>query len=172
MLFFSQFLSIVSVSEINYLLQLFILSEVPTVVIYWVQLTLWNDHTHTHPFNGPFSRTTRVGRYQKGKTNLDFTEARASEWQWHQLGICKSAPRSRQNNHASTSPLSFLQAGCPSCCPTNSVKALLVKNIWLVISKTFSVMLCNTEIMCTHYNVKAVLGASITSLHCWSHKMW
>jgi len=33
-------------------------------------------HTHTHPFNGPFSRTTRVGRYQKGKTNLDFTEAR------------------------------------------------------------------------------------------------
>jgi len=26
--------------------------------------------THTHPFNGPFSRTTRVGRYQKGKTNL------------------------------------------------------------------------------------------------------
>ena len=37
-----------------------------------------NTHTHTHPFNGPFSRTTRVGRYQKGKTNLDFTEARDS----------------------------------------------------------------------------------------------
>jgi len=31
-------------------------------------------HTHTQPFNGPFSTTTRVGRYQKGKTNLDFTE--------------------------------------------------------------------------------------------------
>jgi len=41
---------------------------------------------HTHPFNGPFSGTTRVSRYQKGKTNLDFTEARDSEWQWHQLG--------------------------------------------------------------------------------------
>ena len=27
--------------------------------------------THTHPFNGPFSGTTRVGRYQKGKTSLD-----------------------------------------------------------------------------------------------------
>ena len=26
-----------------------------------------------------------MGRYQKGKTNLDFTEARDSEWQWHQL---------------------------------------------------------------------------------------
>jgi len=47
-------------------------------------------NTHTHPFNGPFSRTTRVGRYQKGKTNLDFTEARDGEWQLHQLGICKS----------------------------------------------------------------------------------
>ena len=32
--------------------------------------------------------------------------------------ICKSASRS------STPPLSFLQAGCPSCRPTNSVKAL------------------------------------------------
>jgi len=28
------------------------------------------------------------------------------------------------DNHANTSPLSFLQAGCPSCRPTNSVKAL------------------------------------------------
>jgi len=32
------------------------------------------------------SGTTRVSRYQKGKTNLDFTEATDSEWQWHQLG--------------------------------------------------------------------------------------
>jgi len=31
--------------------------------------------THTQPFNGPFSGTTRMSRYQKGKTNLDFTEA-------------------------------------------------------------------------------------------------
>ena len=43
-------------------------------------------HTHRHPFNGPFSGNTQVSRYQKGKTNLDFTEARDSEWQWHQLG--------------------------------------------------------------------------------------
>ena len=43
-------------------------------------------HAHTHPFNSPFSRTTQVSQYQKGKTNLDFTEARDSEWHWHQLG--------------------------------------------------------------------------------------
>jgi len=52
--------------------------------------------SHTHLFNGSLSRTTRVSQYQKGKTNLDFTGARDSEWQWHQLGMCKSAPRSRQ----------------------------------------------------------------------------
>ena len=34
------------------------------------------NRTHTHPFSGPFSRTTQVSRYQKGKTNLDFTEAK------------------------------------------------------------------------------------------------
>jgi len=83
-----------------------------------------DDNTHTHPFNGPLSRTTRVSRYQKGKTNLDFTEARDSEWQWHQLGHMQVCVSLQTDNHASTPPLSFLQAGCPSCCPTNSVKAL------------------------------------------------
>ena len=45
-----------------------------------------HTHTHTHPFNGPLSGTTRVSPYQKGKTNLDFAEARDSEWQWNPLG--------------------------------------------------------------------------------------
>jgi len=81
-------------------------------------------HTHTHTFNGPFPRTTRVGRYQKGKNNLDFTEARDSEWQWHQLGHMQVCTLLQTDNHASTSPLRFLHAGCPSCRPTNSVKAL------------------------------------------------
>jgi len=77
-----------------------------------------------HPFNGPLSRTTRVGRYQKGKTNLDFTEARDNQWQWHQLDHMQVCTSVQTDNHASTPPLSFLQAGCPSCRPTNSVKAL------------------------------------------------
>ena len=83
-----------------------------------------HKHTHTHPFNGPFSGTTRVGRYQKGKTNVDFTEARDSEWQWHQLGLMHVCTSLQADNQASTPPLSFLQAGCPSCRTTNSVKAL------------------------------------------------
>jgi len=65
-----------------------------------------------------------VSRYQKGKTNLDFTD---SEWQWHQLGHMQIYTSLQTDNHASTMPgqkLRFLQAGCPSCRPTNSVKAL------------------------------------------------
>ena len=80
--------------------------------------------THTHPFNGPLSGTTQVIGYQKGKTDLDFTEARDSEWQWHQLGHMQVCTLLQTDNHASTPPLSFLQAGCPSCRPTNSVRAL------------------------------------------------
>ena len=76
---------------------------------------------HTHPFNGPFSGITQVGRYQKGKTNLDFTEARDSEWQWHQLGHMQVCTSLQTDNHASTPPLSFLQAGCLSAAqPTAS----------------------------------------------------
>ena len=119
-----------------------------------------DTHTQTHSFNGPLSGTTRVGRYQKGKTNLDFTEVRDSafsaltllvgrqeghpackklrpgkravkrvcvrdsEWQCHQLGYMQDCTLLQTDNHASTPPLSFLQAGCSSCRPTNSVKTL------------------------------------------------
>ena len=86
-----------------------------------------HTHTHTHPFNGPFSGTTRVSRYQKGKTDLDFTGARDSERQWHQPGHVQVCTLLQTDNHASTPLLSFLQAGCPSCRPTNSVKALKAK---------------------------------------------
>ena len=64
-----------------------------------------HTHTHTHPFNDPFSGSTRVSRYQKGKTNLDFTEARDSEWQWHQLGLMQACTSLQTDNHASTPPL-------------------------------------------------------------------
>jgi len=65
-----------------------------------------------------------VSWYQKSKTNLDFTEARDSEWHWHQLGHMQICTSLETDNHTSSPPLSFLQAGCPSCHQTNSVKAL------------------------------------------------
>jgi len=83
----------------------------------------WAQQQQQQPFNGLFSRTTWVSQYQKGKTNLDFTGARDSEWQWHQLGHMQVCTSLLTDNHTSTPPLCFLQAGCPSCRPTNSVKA-------------------------------------------------
>jgi len=59
-------------------------------------------YIHTQPFNGPLSGTTWVSWYQKVKTILDLNEARY----YGVLGC------------------SVLQAGCPSCRLTNSVKAL------------------------------------------------
>jgi len=56
------------------------------------------------PFNGHFSRTTWVSRYQKGKTNLDFTGARDSECMWHQLGHMQVCTSLQTDNHASTPP--------------------------------------------------------------------
>jgi len=50
-----------------------------------------------------------VSQYQKGKTNLDFTEARDNEWQWYQLGCMHVCPSLQTDNHASTPLLSFLQ---------------------------------------------------------------
>ena len=92
---------------------------------YSISTVMTSTHlTHTQPFSGPLSRNTRVSRYQKDKTNLDLTKARDSEWQWHQLGRMQVCASLQTDNHASTPPLSFLQAGCPSCRPTNSVKAL------------------------------------------------
>jgi len=72
-------------------------------------------HARTRAFNGPLSGTTRVSRYQKGKTNLDFTEARDSEWQWHQLGHMQVCTLLQTDNHASTPPLSFYR---PDALPT------------------------------------------------------
>jgi len=54
-----------------------------------------------------------VSRYQKGETNLDFTEARDSEWQWHQLGHMQVCTSLQADNHAGTPPLSFFTGRMP-----------------------------------------------------------
>ena len=77
--------------------------------------------THTHLFNSALSRTTQVSRYQKGKTSLDFTKARVSEWQWHQLGHMQVCTSLQADNHASTPPLSFYRPDAlPAAQPTVS----------------------------------------------------
>jgi len=64
-------------------------------------------YTRTHPFNGPLSGTTRVSRYQKDNTTLDFTEATDSEWQWHHPDYMQVCTSLQTDNHTSVPPLSF-----------------------------------------------------------------
>ena len=74
--------------------------------------------THTHPFNSPLSGTTWVSRYQKGKTNLDFSEASGSGISW---AICKSASPSKQITTLAPHRSVFLQADAlPATQPTAS----------------------------------------------------
>ena len=82
-------------------------------------------HTHTHtrltaPFPGlPGSASTR--KVKPIWILLKQETASSSGISW---AICKSASRSRQITMPVPQHSSFLQAGCPSCRPTNSVKAL------------------------------------------------
>jgi len=72
-------------------------------------------YTHKHPFNGRFSGTTWVSRYQKSKSNLD------GEWQWHQLGCMQVCTSLQTDNHANTPPLSFYRPDAlPAAQPTVS----------------------------------------------------
>jgi len=80
--------------------------------------------THTHPFNGPLSGTTHVSRYQKGKNQSGFYW---SKRQW--VAVASAGPHASLHLAPDRKPCQhpatqFLQAGCPSCRPTNSVKAL------------------------------------------------
>jgi len=60
-----------------------------------------------------------VSRYQKGNINLNFAEARDSEWQKHQLGRMQVCTSLQTDNYASTPPLSFYRTDAlPAAQPT------------------------------------------------------
>jgi len=64
-----------------------------------------------------------MNRYEKGKANLDLLEQETLSGSGISWAICKSASRPRQITMPAPTT-QFLQAQCPSCYPTNSVKAL------------------------------------------------
>ena len=90
-----------------------------------------------HPFNGLFSRTTWVSRYQKGQTSL-------KKWckRWWGFGMAVASAEPYANNlHLSrqiTTPMPrhpFLQARWFSWRPTNNVKALKAVSTWWRITR-------------------------------------
>ena len=95
-------------------------------------LNKWRNKTpplsHTHSFNGPFSGTAWVSRYEKGKPIWILPKQETVSGSGISWAISKSAPRSRQITTPAPHHSSFLQARCPSCRPTQSVKALKAKH--------------------------------------------
>ena len=65
-----------------------------------------------------------MSRYQTGKTNLDFTEARDSEWQWHQLGHMQVCTLLQTDNRASTPPTTQFFTGRMPFLPPNQQRQI------------------------------------------------
>ena len=80
-------------------------------------------YIHTHPFNGPLSRTTQVSRYQKGKPIWILLKQETVSGSGISWAVCKSARRSSQITMPAPHHSNFLRARCPFCRPTNSIKS-------------------------------------------------
>jgi len=89
----------------------------------------WYTHTHTHPFNRPFS-------------DLDFTEARDSEWQWHQLDHMQVCISLQTDNHASTPPLKFFTGRMPFL-PPNQQRQSTEGNMWTLVRQQWCRDVCS-----------------------------
>jgi len=64
-----------------------------------------------------------VSQYRKGKTNVDFTEARDSERQWHLLGRMQLCTLLQTDNHTSTPPLSLFTGQMPFLPPNQQCQS-------------------------------------------------
>ena len=69
------------------------------------------------------SGINRVNWYQKGKTNLDFTEVRDIEWQWYQLGHMQMCTSSETDNTTSTPPLMLFTGWTPFLPPNQQCQS-------------------------------------------------
>jgi len=79
-----------------------------------------------------------VSQYQTGKTNLDITGARDSEWQWHQLSHMQVCTSLQTDNHASTSLLSFFTDRMPFL-PPNQQRQSTEGQSWCLLLLEFEI---------------------------------
>ena len=116
-----------------------------------------NTHTHTR-LTALFPGLPGWAGTRKVKPIWILLKQRDSEWQWHQLGHMQACISLQTGNHASTPVLSFLQAGCPSCRPTNSVKALKALS-WYIIISIFNMYTVHHVCTRTESSQMCVLGS-------------
>jgi len=90
----------------------------------FLRLNFWSQtNTHT-PFNGLFPGLPGRAGTRKVKPIWILVKQEAVSGSGISWAVCKSAPHSRLITMPAPHHSSSLQAGCPSCLPTNSVKAL------------------------------------------------
>ena len=92
----------------------------------------YSDHTHTHThtrLTALFPGLPRWASTRKVKPVWILLKQETVSGSGISWAICKSASCCRQITMPVSHHSSFLQAGCPSCRPTNSVKALKAQNI-------------------------------------------
>jgi len=92
-----------------------------------------------------------VSQYQKVKAIWILLKQETVSSSGISWDICKSAPRSRQITTPAPHHSGFLQAGCPSCCPTNSIKAPKVVGKKLMVCHCC--MLCASQSAFSHGDV-------------------
>jgi len=91
-------------------------------------------------------------------------------WQWHQLDhmqiICNEL---QTGNHASTSSLNYLQAGCSFWRPTNSVKALKAITTAVTIIRKYERRFTHNNTVYIHYfatNLNSIVNFSDDNATC------
>ena len=111
-----------------------------------------------------------MSRYLKGKTNLDFTEVRDSEWQWHQLGHMQVCTLLQTDNHASNPPLSFFTGRMPflppnqQCQSTEGINKVYTRRVYLnsCISAEFFLLVCRLLDIC---RIHCTVHTRTTTIH-------
>ena len=136
----------------------------PVNILYLQHHTQVTTVTHTHT-----SRTTQVSWYQKGKTNLDFTEARVSEWQWHQMGHMQVCTSLQTDNHTSTTSLSFFTGWMPFLPPNQQCRSTEVTTVTVDKSHITAALL---QITLTISSMPRLLPSESSPSHSRHHHHW
>ena len=108
------------------------------------------EHTHIR-LTAFFPGLPRWAGSKKGKTNLDFTEARDSEWQWNQLGHIQVCTSLQTDNHASTPSLCFYRPDSTEGTVFSRNPDMISSAMWCVINRftraRSAMMSCSTTIV-------------------------
>ena len=112
--------------------------------VYSLTMSYVPTYTHAHTrLTALCPGLPRWAGTRKVKPNLDFTEARDSEWQWHQLGHMQVCTSLQTDNQASTPPLSFFTGRMPFLLPNQQCQSKVPTYLhlfeWLFSARTWLV---------------------------------